>query len=189
MKIKTFLILILTTLSISLFSQKERTVFGKNGLRVTGFWGGPAVGLGQMDKELLVFRGGFGGLEFGNRLLIGWASYEIDNDVQIDAFDNDRFKMDYNGLLVGYTPHAHKRIHPVMMFLAGKGKAQVGTDPQENIFVIRPTLGLELNFFRWFHLGVDAGYQLVTNMQASELKQQQLSGLYAEIKMKFGFSW
>lgn len=174
---------------LSLFSQTEKTVFGKSGWRISGVWGGPAVGIGQLDNEPLVFRGGFGGVEFGKRLFLGWGGFETDNDVYINALDNDRFQMDYSGFMLGYTPKAHKTFHPNFMVLAGTGNAQVSTHENDNIFVVQPTIGLELNVFRFFHLSLDGGYRMVTNVSIPEMTGTDLSGPYAEIKMKFGFSW
>lgn len=175
--------------SPTLFGQQEKTVFGKSSLRLSGVWGGPAVGLGQLDNESLVFRGGWGGVEFGKRLFLGWGSFETDNDVYFDALDNDRFKMDYSGFMLGYTAKAHKTLHPTFMILAGTGNAQVGNGELDNIFVAQPTLGLELNVFRFFHLSLDGGYRMVTNVNIPEMTGKDLSGPYAEVKMKFGFSW
>lgn len=186
-------LLLITLLSFgiisSLFSQQERTVFGKSGWRISGVWAGPTIGVGQVDKEPLVFRGAFGGVEFGKKLLLGWGSFETDNDVYIDAFDNDRFKMDYSGFMLGFTPAAHKTLHPTLMVLAGTGNAQMGNGELDNIFVLQPTLGLELNVFRFFHLSLDGGYRLVSNVNIPEMTGQDLSGVYGEVKLKFGFSW
>lgn len=189
MKYLTVIFALMIGSSLSLFGQQERTVFGKSGWRISGVWGGPAVGIGQFDNDPVVFRGGFGGVEFGKRLFLGWGGFETDNDVYIDALDNDKFKMDYSGFMLGFTPSAHKTIHPNFMVLAGTGNAVVGENESDNIFVVQPTLGLELNVFRFFHLSLDGGYRLVTNVNIPEMTGQQLSGPYAEVKMKFGFSW
>jgi len=182
-----FVLMICST--FSLIAQHERTVFGKNGWKISGAWGGPAVGVGQLQDELVVFRGGFGGIEFGKKLFLGWGGFETDNDVYIDALDNDRFKMDYSGFMLGFTPSAHTKIHSNFMLLAGSGNAQVGNSETDNVFVVQPTLGVELNVFRFFHLSLDGGYRLVTNVNIPEMTGRDLSGPYAELKMKFGFSW
>jgi len=189
MKNVIFLFVLMICSTFSLIAQQERTVFGKNGWRISGAWGGPAVGVGQLQDELVVFRGGFGGIEFGKKLFLGWGGFETDNDVYIDALDNNRFKMDYSGFMLGFTPAAHKKIHPNFMLLTGSGHAQVGNSEKDNVFVIQPTLGLELNVFRFFHLSVDGGYRMVTNVNIPEITGRDLSGPYAEVKMKFGFSW
>ena len=189
MKNVIFFFVLMICSTVSLIAQQERTVFGKNGWRISGAWGGPAVGVGQLDNELVVFRGGFGGVEFGKKLFLGWGGFETDNDVYIDALDNNRFKMDYSGFIVGYTPAAHKKIHPNFMLLTGSGNAQVGNSETDNVFVVQPTLGLELNVFRFFHLGIDGGYRMVTNVNIPDMTGRDLSGPYMEVKMKFGFSW
>lgn len=189
MKNLTVIFVLMICCKLSLFSQKEQTVFGKSSWRISGIWGGPAIGVGQFDKKPVVFRGGFGGVEFGKRLFIGWGGFETDNDVYIDALDNDHLKMDYSGFMLGYTPAAHQTIHPSFMMLAGTGNVRVGERTPDNIFVIQPTIGLELNVFRFFHLSLDGGYRLVGNVNIPEMNGQDLSEPYAEIKMKFGFSW
>ena len=103
MKNVIFLSVLMFCCTFSLIAQQERTVFGKNGWRISGAWGGPAVGVGQLENELVVFRGGFGGIEFGKKLFLGWGGFETDNDVYIDALNNDRFKMDYSGFCLLYT--------------------------------------------------------------------------------------
>ena len=173
----------------ALNAQKERTVFGKSGFRISGAWGGPTVGIAQMGNDPVVFRGGFGGIEFGKRLFLGWGGFESDNDVDIDFLDNNRLRVDYSGFILGYTPSAHKTIHPNFMVFTGTGNARVDDNESENILVIQPTLGLELNVFRFFHLSLDGGYRLLTNINLPEMTSRDLSGPYAEIKMKFGFSW
>ncbi|MEM6319731.1 MAG: hypothetical protein AAF960_18815 [Bacteroidota bacterium] len=172
-----------------IFSQKENTVFGKSGWRISGVWAGPAVGVGQLNGDPLVFRGGFGGVEFGKRLFLGWGGYETDNDVYIDALDNDQFQMDYSGFLLGFTPAAHKTVHPHLMVFSGTGNAVFGESENDNIFLVQPTLGLEMNVFRFFHLTLDGGYRFVTNVNIPEMTGRDLSGPYVELKMKFGFSW
>ena len=189
MKYLIVIFILMISSSLAVFGQEERTVFGKSSWRISGVWGGPAVGVGQFDNAPVVFRGGFGGVEFGKRLFLGWGGFETDNDVYIDALDNDNFKMDYSGFMLGFIPSAHKTIHPHFMVLAGTGNARVGESQSDNIFVVQPTLGLELNVFRFFHLSLDGGYRLVTNVNIPEMTGQQLSGPYAEVKMKFGFSW
>lgn len=189
MKNLMLVLFMMISTSLSLLAQQERTVFGKSGWRISGVWAGPAVGVGQVDGEPLVFRGAFGGVEFGKKLLLGWGSFETDNDVYINALDNDRFNMDYSGLMLGYTPSAHKTIHPTFMLLAGTGKAQTGNSDLDNIFVVQPTLGIELNVFRFFHLSLDGGYRMVSNVNIPEMTGQDLSGAYGEVKLKFGFSW
>ena len=189
MKNVTCLLALLFCCTLCLQAQKERTVFGKHGWRISGAWGGPAVGIGQFDGEPVVFRGGFGGLEFGKQLFLGWGGFETDNNVNIDALDNDRFKMDYSGFIIGYTPSAHKTIHPHFTLLTGTGNAQVGNSERDNVFVLQPTLGIELNVFRFFHVTLDGGYRMVANTNIPELAGNTLSGPYGEVKMKFGFSW
>ena len=60
----------LAFLSTSLFSQNDETLFGKNGLRLTGAWGGWKSGITTFNDDYAYTRGGFGGLGRGFDLIL-----------------------------------------------------------------------------------------------------------------------
>jgi hypothetical protein len=171
-------------------AQREETVFGKSGLRLTGAWGGWDFSLTKFDQDYGAFTGGFGGLEFNKAVLLGYGKYRLINDVQWeDDFDNNRINMEYGGLIVGVTPYASKTIHPSIQLLAGKGKVSLNDGVEDRIFTIQPALGFEVNVFRWFHLGVSGGYRFIMDTELSGLTDADLSAPYGEMKLKFGLSW
>ena len=48
--------------------------------------------------------------------------------------------------------------------------------------------GVEINIFRWLHLGLEGGYRFVTSSDIS-LSDRQLSNAFGQATLKFGFSW
>lgn len=196
-KMKKSSLIIATCLlfTLSAFAQREQTLFGSNGLHFSGIWGAPTTSITKFKEDYAVFTGGYGGLEFGRTLFIGWGGYKLINDVDFNQLDNNRFNMDYNGLIIGFTPLASSVVHPAIHILGGKGNVKITNPDQsivrDNVFVVQPALGIELNVFRWLHIGLDAGYRFVmdTDSQVTGLNDSNLSAPYGELKFKFGISW
>ena len=177
-------------LTLTLFAQKEETMFGKSGLRLTGAWGGSTTMITEVVNDNAIYTGGYGGLEFGRSLFIGWGGYKLINDIDFDEFETQSFDMEYKGLMLGYALNAHKPIHPIFMIMGAKGEVEVDDfGAKDNIFVVQPSLGIELNVFRWFHLGLRGGYRMVTDTDMTGLTDSDLSAPFGEVNLKFGFSW
>ena len=177
-------------MTVSLFAQREETLFGKSGLRLSGAWGGSTLSVTKFSDDYAVFSGGFGGLEFGKSVFVGWGGYSLVNDVEFDAFTAQNFEMNYNGLMLGYAFNGQKAIHPTFMLMGGKGDIELeDAGSSDKIFVIQPSLGVELNVFRWFHLGLTGGYRIVTDTDIVGLTDNDLSAPFGQISFKFGWSW
>ncbi|MBK6997444.1 MAG: hypothetical protein IPH31_21995 [Lewinellaceae bacterium] len=59
----------------------------------------------------------------------------------------------------------------------------------DRILVMQPSAGVEINVFRWFHLGIDGGYRFVSDATTPGLDNEYLSGWFGQATLKFGFSW
>jgi hypothetical protein len=176
-------------LAIASFGQRDETILGNRGLRLTGGWGASTTSLTFFDDDFAVISGGYGGLEFGKNVFIGWGGYETTNNFEIDRFDNSRFDLDYNGLMIGYAPKSFKALHPKFTILAGGGKLRLPGEGSDKVFVFQPSAGLEFNIFRWFRIGLDGGYRFVTDTDLLEVKDTDISAPYGELTFKFGWSW
>ena len=182
----TALFLLLCT---STFAQKEQTLFGKSGLGLSGVWGGWTNTVTNFGDDYGYFAGGYGGLEFGRSILVGWGGARLVNDVQLGETNPSNLDMRYNGLMLGYSYASHRAIHPRFMTMIGTGRVDFAEQEQDKIFVLRPSIGIELNVFRWFHLGLDAGYRFVSDTDVNQLRDEDLSAFFGEVKLSFGISW
>jgi len=171
------------------FAQQEQTIFGKSGLSLSGAWGGWTNTITSFDDDYAYFAGGYGGLEFGRSIFVGWGGARLANDVQIGDTNPADLNMRYNGLMLGYTYQPYRAIHPRFMTMIGTGRVEFDEQTEDRIFVLRPSLGLELNVFRWFRLGFDAGYRFVSDTDVIGLRDQDLSSFFGEVKLTFGISW
>lgn len=191
MKIKKSILALCFSLAVlSLFAQKDETLFGKSGLRLTGAWGGTHLGLTKFSDDFTAFSGGYGGLEFNKSIFLGWGSYNLINDAKLDIATGQNFEMDYNGLIIGYAYRADKVVHPTLNILAGRGKVQVDSeDITDRIYAVQPAIGVEINVFKWFRIGVEGGYRFVMETDLPNLSDSDLSSPYGKLQLKFGYSW
>lgn len=170
-------------------AQREQTVFGKSGLRLTGAWGGPATNITKMGDEFAYLSGGFGGLEFNNSVFLGWGGYSLIDEEGLETPFN-QLEMNYRGPMIGYSPRANKVIHPTFMLMFGPGRLEMdGESDTDKIFVLQPSAGFGVNVFRWFHIELEGGYRIVTDTDLDAFSDSDLSNLYAGVRFKFGWSW
>jgi hypothetical protein len=180
-----FTFLLVTT---SLLAQKDETLIGKTGLKLSGIWGGTNTGLVGFDGENHGMFGGFFGLEFSKSLLLGFAGY---NSSESTIYNGQRRKydIDYGGFSIGYAYQSHKVVHPRVSFLMGSGNLKIKDEPDDNVFVVQPSAGVEINLFRWFRMGLEGGYRFVSNTSLPKPSDGEVSAPFAQLSLRFGWSW
>jgi len=186
---RLFFLLSSLLFTVALFSQREETVFGRNGLRLTGFWISPTIGLSSFDDNFVSTKGGSVGFEFNKNLLIGWRGFETNDGFVLTNQNDHRFDLKYNALLLGFIPKAQRVVHPQFLFVMGSGELSDQDGLKDNIFVVQPSGGFEINIFRWFRLGFEAGYRFVMQTNLPGLNDADVSSPFGEMKFKFGWSW
>lgn len=168
-------------------SAQEETLFGESGLKLTGAWGGPTYGATFFfDGNGTFTQGGFGGLEFNKVLFVGIGSEWTENVTKPESgFD---FKFRRQGLFVDFTPLSTKVIHPKVNFWIGGGEVEV-KEQKDDIFVVQPGVGFEVNIFQWWKLGVEGGYRFVTRTNITGLTDEDISAPFINARLRFGWSW
>ncbi|MFQ5445434.1 MAG: hypothetical protein ACE5FF_00720 [Saprospiraceae bacterium] len=171
---------------MALYGQQDETLFGRNGLHLTGAWGSTDIGFSSLSGESAFMQGGYLALEFNKSMLVGLGGSHTADAVQ---FDQGHYDLDYSGLMLGYAPDAFKVIHPKFSFVMGSGKLKVRGDDDDNVFVVQPGLGGELNVFRWFKLSLEGGYRFVSDVDRPALTDGDVSSFFVDLKFRFGWSW
>jgi len=184
MKKIALLLALFFTLSFSLDAQKDETIFGRKGISVTGMWGGYMHNISTFQDDFSVSRNGFFVFELNKKVLIGWDGL----NAQFNNTALGNMNLNSNGFTLGYSPWAHKAFHPVFNMYAGKGKI-TNDEILDNVYVYQPSVTLEFNVFRWMKIGVDGGYRIINESNLNSFTDQELSGPYAGLKLKFGWSW
>ncbi|MDA9773854.1 hypothetical protein N9B82_02760 [Saprospiraceae bacterium] len=184
MKKLLFLLVFLMTSTVFVSAQKDETIFGRNGIRLTGAWGGYMQNISSFENDFSISRNGFFLFELNKKVLIGWDGLNANyNNSSLGNLD-----LNSNGFTLGYSPLAHKPIHPIINVYGGRGKIE-GAEILDNVYVWQPSVSVEMNVFRWFKLGIDGGYRFITESNLTGVSSQELSGPYAGLKLKFGWSW
>lgn len=184
----SFLALALFLMTFSARAQNEETVLGSRNLGLSGIWGGSQHQLARFGDDNSYLKGWNFGLEFGKSLLVGIGKYDITGEILWNNQPGQNFDMKWRTVELGYAFQSYRAVHPVINVDAGRGKVRYAGEAEDRILVIQPSAGIEINVFRWFHVGLEGGYRFVTDSDIS-LSDQQLSGAFGQATLKFGFSW
>lgn len=167
----------LALLCINLYAQEDsefETIGGNKDIRISGF-GGPMMSFTQIGGDFAHMMGGGGGVIVNNFFFGGYGMGKTNQLIYKNEVSNEQV-MDYGhgGFLIGYTALYNKAIHPVFHTQIGWGaiskrqkdwNADIETDPSDidQVFVVCPTIELEMNFSRFFKLGGGLTYSFVYN--------------------------
>lgn len=184
MKFTTTLMLLIC-ITMTTYAQREETVFGRGGVSLTGVWGGMTNGMVKFQDEFSLNNGGFFVFELNDDFLIGWSGYG-NGEILDDGRD---VEIEGNDLLLGYTFNSHRSVHPAMYIKGGRGKLDVAGEGKENVTVIEPSIGIEVNVFRFMRVGLEGGYRFVTGVNRFGLNDSDLSSPVVGLRFKFGWSW
>ncbi len=193
---KFFLGVCLLSLFSSVIAQDEdefQTIGGDLGdVKVSGFLA-PAMTFTQIDGEFAHMMGGGIALILDGFFIGG---YGMGKTTSMDHKADASMKMEYGhgGFWTGYTFMRNRAIHPVLSCQAGWGGIAKrdrnditnNTLDVDNVFVVTPTAEVELNFTKFFKLGVGANYSFVFNSDLP-YKDEDFSNLGMFVSFKFGW--
>lgn len=171
----------------SIQAQRDETLFGRNGFDLSGAWGSALYNYSFFEEDYVYTRGGSVGLEFGNNYFLGYGWSRFREDANVKGLPG--FDLKYNGFILGIAPNSHKAIHPRLSMLTGGGRVRLDDGASDRVFVFQPSLGLEINVFRWFRFGAEGGYRLIANENFSGLEASDISSPFVQLDLRFGYSW
>ncbi len=174
---KTCIIIVLIAFSLVSFSQEEATFQtignghkGSPKARISGF-AGPTMCFTKIDDQFVHMMGGGGGVIIGNFFLGGYGMGKT-TELAYSGEASYNMKFAHGGLWMGYTFWFNKAIHPVFHVQSGWGlikktpkdwESDTEIVEADRVFVVVPTLELEMNFSHFFKLGTGINYSLVYN--------------------------
>jgi hypothetical protein len=175
---------------------RERTLLGD--LDLSGAWGGPTYNYSSTGDDWALMRGGFGGLEFSEEFFLGYGGWKNREDFTTNEVSaiSPEFDFKHSGLIIAYTPFSDNAIHPRISAIFGPGKMEItdnfnneGVGQSDRFLVGQATVGLELNLFQWFRLGVDGGYRFASGVENEFVTANDIGGAIVQVEARFGFSW
>ncbi|MFT7120298.1 MAG: hypothetical protein ACJAZ9_000468 [Neolewinella sp.] len=178
-----------TPSSYDFSNRRERTLLGD--LDLSGAWGGPTYNYTATGNDFALVRGGFGGLEFGEEVFLGYGGWKAREDFTIDdpIEGSPKFNFKHSGFIFAYAPFADNSIHPRITTIIGPGRIEIEGGESDRMLVGQAMLGLELNLFQWFRLGIDGGYRFANGIDLGDITDQDVSGAVVQLEARFGFSW
>ncbi len=184
-----FWILLLLLAAPAIGKAQTETLFGPGGLNSTGLWYRIPYNYSFYADDSERLSGGLIALEFNNDFYLGWGWQRQFGRTSLDQFDED-FKIVHNGLALGLTPGGHRLVHPSISMLLGSGEVRLFDDDRDDkVFVFMPSLGLEINLTTWFHLGLEGGYRLVSDVSIANLENGDVSAPFVQMDLRFGIDW
>jgi hypothetical protein len=186
---RKMLFTILLVLSVSGLKAQEneiQTLFG-SGTRISGF-GGPIMSFTSINGEFAHMMGGGGCVLLGD-VFIGGYGEGLTNSIMAGG---NSIKFGHGGFWTGYSFMADRALHPAISTQLGWGSITQTDDnhyhlSSDNVFVINPAIELEMNFTKFFRLGIGAHYRIVSGVNTSTLTNSDFSGPGAFLSFKFGW--
>ncbi len=189
---KLLLFLGLNFIAFFAMAQHE-TIFGD--ARVVGGFGSPIFEFG-LGNDLSTSSGGGGGVVIGNAFLGGYGMASVNLEDLLNDNDIKELEIGHGGFWLGYTYKPYRLVHLYSTAKIGWGAVNIrvdnGFDPfdedTDQIFVLTPELGLEVNIFKWFRVAGAAGYRWVNGTNGKGMyEDEDFSGTVASLTLRFGW--
>jgi len=194
---KNFRLVVLTFLAsfllafVALAQEETETLLGNDKIRISGF-GSPFVGFGNLNGEFATFSGGGGGVLINQRFFFGGYGSGLSSQVNFQT--NKELDINHGGFWMGYHFNPKKLLHLVASTKIGWGDVQLydssfGTRirTQDNIFVVEPELGAEVNVAKFFKVSLTGAYRVISGANLESVSNQNLNGYAVYLTFKFGW--
>jgi hypothetical protein len=211
MKTLFLALIMITTVLFSIPAMgDERTLL--SGKVDHGGFGGPDWKMTKIYGDMGLMAGGKGAWIIDHKVFIGGGGYGLVNDISAPVAD--RFlNLGYGGVVVGGIIGSDKVVHLCISALIGgggvnyrkhwedmNGRCDYDDDDDifcnddskpdfisnDNFFVIEPGVDLELNVAKFMRITFGVSYRIVNGLQGKDLKNSDLSGVSANVMLKFG---
>jgi len=187
----TIYVLAFSLISIISYGQKEQeTLFG-NVNHIGGF-GGPMIEVSSINGETVADVGGGGALILDNFFFGGYGLGTDAANIQI-GLENLDIDFGHGGLWFGFLAPNHKVVHFYSSFKLGWGEANLKDKDgdklfSDNVLVLTPEVGIEVNLTKWFRLGITGGYRYVdgANNLPAGLNDDSFSSPFGALTFRFG---
>ncbi|HMO38645.1 MAG TPA: hypothetical protein PKC76_02775 [Saprospiraceae bacterium] len=189
---KTILLSVACSLLSLLAMAQHETIFSN--AKVVGGFGGPITEFG-LGNGLTTSYGGGGAVVIGGAFLGGYglSSFNLNEVIRNNTFD--QIELAHGGFWVGYTYQPYKLVHLFSSAKIGWGAVNISTDNfdpfnqrSDQVFVMTPELGLELNVFKWFRVAGTVGYRWVNGTNGDgQYTDEDFSGAISTLTLRFGW--
>ena len=174
----------------TLFAQQDETLFNRN--KRIGFYIAPSIAYGEFLEDGEVSASASLGMILGSAYFGFYGSASSTRD---EIVDGDYLRLAHGGLEVGWMFQQHKLVHPYFGARIGWGGTRIDLNDNYNSFddfdevlVVSPQVGIELNVARFFRIGAFGNYRIVNGVSSTQaFTDKDLSGFQGGIAFKFGW--
>ncbi|MBE0642740.1 MAG: hypothetical protein IH600_01540 [Bacteroidetes bacterium] len=207
-------LLTITLFSLSASAQEQETLFASP-IEHGGF-GAAVAKMTPIRGEMALMVGGYGGWLINHQFMLGGGGYGLVTNVRASSeaeaayspYDEPLYlEFGYGGVMLEYIIAPSKLVHINVNALIGGGGITYrddwlnnwyddmrgsDTDPHhygrtEALFVVEPTVNVELNVTEWFRISAGASYRVVTGIdELRGIENKDLSGPSGQLALKFG---
>ncbi len=192
MKQMLWVMVLMVLLSGILSAQKQETLF--QNASVVGGFGGPIAEFG-LNNGINTSLGGGGGIVINSFFLGGYGLGSLDfGNLFDEEEDLENLEIGHGGLWLGYTLRPYSIAHLYSSVRIGWGAVEVDFDQvnsfsdTDQVFVLTPEVGAEINLTRWWRLAGAVGYRWVNGARDDlGYEDADFSGTVISATMRFGW--
>lgn len=191
------LILLITITSWS--QEKEyKTIVDFNDARISGM-GSLMMQFTAVDGDFAHMLGGGGAILLGD-FFFGAYGLGLTNSIYVNRSEypdlyssGDRLSVGHGGFWLGYSLFGDRAIHVTFSSLIGWGTVGVRNEyyPEalypDGIFVVSPTVEVEMNMTKFFRMGVGASYNIFSFVDLPGYSNSDFSAPGGFLSFKFGW--
>ena len=150
------------------------------------------IEVSTVNGETVADVGGGGALILDNFFFGG---YGLGTDAASINVGGENLDIDFGhgGLWFGFVSQPYRIMHLYSSFKLGWGSADLRDNDgdklfSDNVLVLNPEVGVELNITNWFKLGITGGYRFVdgVNSLPAELNNDSFSSPFGALTFRFG---
>lgn len=183
-------------IAVASYSQDKndeyKTIFGDDPSEVSGF-GGFDMQFSSLGGNFALGAGGSGGVLINNQIAFGGFGMgsTLDNTYEVDNNTYKNTSIGVGGLMLGYILNSKSPIHPSFFLQTGWGGVNLSDNNRQltdNVFVLNPSVKIELNFTRYFKMAIGAHYQFTMGVNKFDaLSNSDFSGPGGNLSFIFGW--
>jgi hypothetical protein len=205
---KGLLVLLVLIIAQQAWAQtaQTETLFSNKGNKKTKIaaYGAPAAKFTSIDGNFGVLTGGYAGVLFNSKIMLGAGAYSLANNISfpgVNANGNKEYlNLWYTGFVAEYIHNSNKLIHWTAGTLIGGGgvsrreKRYIFDDDDHRnynhdgsgFFVAEPFANLEVNIIKNLRLDVGASYRFIVGTSTTGITDSKLSNPAVHVGLKAG---
>jgi hypothetical protein len=161
-----------------------------------GGYGGPVFKVGTFNGKTGLLSGGRGAWIINHQVAIGGGSYSFISDIRSDKLSSNEnplyMDLSYGGFEIEYIHKSEKMVNWTVHTLIGGGTVELlehnptATIATDKIFIVEPSLNININISNWFRIGLGISYRLSMGLDLVEISHSDINGFSSQIIFKFG---